>query len=96
MLGPLEERIHSLRRHLVADGGVGPSAVVVGLDELDYRVLCGVAGREAPGRRRRGAQRQAPQDARMEEAQRGVPGADKRFAGILESGTVDRGCCDVP
>ena len=48
LLGPLEERIHDLRRHLVADGGVGPSAVVVGLDELDHRVLCGVAGREAP------------------------------------------------
>ena len=31
-----------------------------------------------------------------EEAQRGVPGADKRFADSLESGAVDRGCCDVP
>lgn len=53
--------------------------------------------RGVSGRRRRGAQRQAPQDARVEEAQRGVPGVDKqRFADSLESGTVDRGCCDVP
>ena len=47
-LGPFEERLHSLRRHLVADGGVEPSSVVVHLDELDHRVPCGVAGREAP------------------------------------------------
>lgn len=30
--------------------------------------------------------RQAPKDARVEEAQRGVPGIDKRFADGLESG----------
>ena len=37
-LGPLEEQLHGPRRYLVADGGVGPFAVVVGLDELDHRV----------------------------------------------------------
>ena len=48
--GPLEERFHGPRRHLVADGGVGPSAVVVGLDELDHRVLgVGPGGEERLG-----------------------------------------------
>lgn len=46
--GPLEERFPGLRGYLVADGGVGPSAVVVGLDELDDGMLGSVAGREAP------------------------------------------------
>ena len=47
LLGPLEERIHGLRRHLVADGGVGPSSVVVHLDELDDGVLGVGPGGEA-------------------------------------------------
>ena len=44
--------------------------------------------RGVPGRRRQGAQRQAPQDAWVEEAQRGVPGVDKRFADSLESAVL--------
>ena len=47
-LCPLEEGFHGLRGYLVADGRVRPPAVVVGLDELDHRVLGGVAGLEAP------------------------------------------------
>lgn len=46
-LGPLEERFHGLCRHLVADGGVGPSSVVVRLDELDDGVLGVGPGGEA-------------------------------------------------
>ena len=50
LLGPLEERIHGPRRHLVADGGVGPSSVVVRLDELDDGVLgVGPGGEEQLG-----------------------------------------------
>mgnify|MGYP004522057965 CR=1 FL=1 len=47
-LGPLEEGRHGLGRNLVAYRRVGPAAVVVGLDELDHRVLGGIPGREAP------------------------------------------------
>ena len=43
-LGPLEERFHGPRGHLVADGGVGPSSVAVRLDELDDDVLGGWFG----------------------------------------------------
>lgn len=46
--GPLEEGFHGLRGYLVTDGRVRPFAVVLGLDELDHRVLGGVAGLEAP------------------------------------------------
>lgn len=38
--------------------------------------------------------RLAPKDARAEEAQRGVPGIDKRFADGLESGELTGGRCD--
>lgn len=47
-LGPLEEGRHGLGQNLVAYRRVGPAAVVVGLDELDHRVLGGIPGREAP------------------------------------------------
>lgn len=46
-LGPLEEGFHGLCRHLVADGRVGPSSVVVRPDELDHGVLGVGPGGEA-------------------------------------------------
>ena len=42
--GALEEGRHRLGRHLVPDGGIGSSAVVVGLDELDHGVPGGIPG----------------------------------------------------
>lgn len=47
-LGSFEGRFHGSRGYLVADGRVGPPAVIVGLDELDYRVLGVGPGGEAP------------------------------------------------
>lgn len=52
--------------------------------------------RGVSGRRRRGVQRQASQDARVEEAQRGVPGVDKRFADSLKSALLSGGVAMFP
>ena len=46
-LGPPEERLHDLRGYLVADGRMGPFAVVIGLDELDHGVVVAVSGAAA-------------------------------------------------